>query len=71
MAPKALQELKLQFDELLEKGFIRPSISPWDAPVRFVKKKDGSMRMFINYIELNHMTIKNRCPLPKIEDLSD
>lgn len=71
MAPKELQELKLQLEELLEKGFIQPSVSPWEAPVLFVKKKDGSMRMCIDYRELNHLTIKNKYPLPRIEDLFD
>jgi len=71
MAPKELQELKLQLEELLEKGFIRPSVSPWDDPVLFVKKKDGSMMMLIDYRELNQLTIKNRYPLPRIEYLFD
>ncbi|GJR62315.1 putative reverse transcriptase domain-containing protein [Tanacetum coccineum] len=57
--------------ELLEKGFIRPSSSPWGAPVLFVKKKDGSFRMCIDYRELNKLTIKNRYPLPRIDDLFD
>ncbi|KAL2480022.1 reverse transcriptase [Abeliophyllum distichum] len=71
MAPKELQELKMQPQELLDKGFIRPSVSPWGAPVLFVKKKDGSMRMCIDYRELNRLTIKNKYPLPRIEDLFD
>jgi hypothetical protein len=71
MAPKELQELKIQLQELLDIGFIRPSVSPWGAPVLFVKKKDGSMRMCIDYRELNRLTIKNRYPLPRIEDLFD
>ncbi|GKC14049.1 putative reverse transcriptase domain-containing protein, partial [Tanacetum coccineum] len=58
-----------QLKELLEKGFIRPSSSPWGAPVLFVKKKDGSFRMCIDYRELNKLTIKNRYPLPRIDDL--
>ncbi|KAL4020776.1 hypothetical protein IC575_019563 [Cucumis melo] len=57
--------------ELLDKGFIRPSVSPWGAPVLFVKKKDGSMRLCIDYRELNKVTVKNRYPLPKIDDLFD
>ena len=58
-------------EELIEKGFMRPSISPWGAPVLFVKKKDGSMRLCINYRELNKVSIKNKYPLPRIEDLLD
>ena len=71
MAPKELQELKVQLQELLELGFIRPSVSPWGAPVLFVKKKDGSMRMCIDYRELNKVTLKNKYPLPRIDDLFD
>ncbi|KAE8657488.1 Ribosomal protein S8 family protein isoform 1 [Hibiscus syriacus] len=71
MAPKELQELKIQLQELLDKGFIRPSVSPWGAPVLFVKKKDGSMRLCIDYRQLNKMTIKNKYPLPRIDDLFD
>ncbi|KAL4011234.1 hypothetical protein IC575_028286 [Cucumis melo] len=59
------------FEELLDKGFIRPSVSPWGAPVLFVKKKDGSMRLCIDYRELNKVTVKNRYPLPRIDDLFD
>ncbi|KAL0550368.1 hypothetical protein IC582_014876 [Cucumis melo] len=71
MAPAELKELKVQLQELLDKGFIRPSVSPWGAPVLFVKKKDGSMRLCIDYRELNKVTVKNRYPLPRIEDLFD
>jgi hypothetical protein len=71
MASLELKELKEQLQELLDKGFIRPSISSWGAPVLFVKKKDGSMRMCIDYWELNKVTIKNRYPLPTINDLLD
>ncbi|CAA0840262.1 Unknown protein, partial [Striga hermonthica] len=71
MAPKELQELKTQIQELLNLGFIRPSVSPWGAPVLFVKKKDGSMRMCIDYRDLNRLTIKNKYPLPRIDDLFD
>ncbi|KAL0560669.1 hypothetical protein IC582_001079 [Cucumis melo] len=71
MAPAELKELKVQLQELLDKGFIRPSVSPWGAPVLFVKKKDGSMRLCIDYRELNKVTVKNRCPLPRIDDLFD
>ncbi|KAG5536042.1 hypothetical protein RHGRI_023734 [Rhododendron griersonianum] len=71
MAPLELKELKVQLQELLDKGFIKPSISPWGAPVLFVKKKDGTMRLCIDYRELNKVTIKNRYPLPRIDDLFD
>ncbi|KAM0061895.1 putative nucleotidyltransferase, Ribonuclease H [Helianthus debilis subsp. tardiflorus] len=64
-------ELKEQLQELLELGFIRPGVSPWGAPVLFVKKKDGSMRLCIDYRELNKITIRNRYPLPCIDDLFD
>jgi hypothetical protein len=66
-----LVELKKQIDELSEKGYIRPSTSPWAAPVLFVEKKDGIKRMCIDYRALNEVTIKNKYPLPKIEDLFD
>ncbi|GJS29856.1 putative reverse transcriptase domain-containing protein [Tanacetum coccineum] len=66
LAPSEMKELSKQLQELLEKGFIRPSSSPWGAPVLFVKKKDGSFRICINYRELNKLTIKNRYPLPRI-----
>ncbi|KAL0556276.1 hypothetical protein IC582_004788 [Cucumis melo] len=71
MAPAELKELKVQLQELLDKGFIRPSVSPWGAPVLLVKKKDGSMRLCIDYRELNKVTVKNRYPLPRIDDLFD
>ncbi|CAA0809447.1 Uncharacterized mitochondrial protein AtMg00860, partial [Striga hermonthica] len=71
MAPKELQELKTQIQELLRLGFIRPSVSLWGAPVLFVKKKDRSMRMCIDYRDLNRLTIKNKYPLPRIDDLFD
>ena len=63
MAPTELRELKAQLEELLSKGFIRPSISPWGAPVLFVKKKDGSLRLCIDYRQLNRVTIRNQYPL--------
>jgi hypothetical protein len=66
-----LVELKKQIDELLEKGYIRPSTSPWAAPVLFVEKKDGTKRMCIDYRSLNEFTVKNKYPLPRIEDLFD
>nr|GFB69035.1 retrotransposon protein, putative, Ty3-gypsy subclass [Tanacetum cinerariifolium] len=71
MALIELKELKDQLQELLERGFIRPSLSPWGAPVLFVKKKDGSMRLCIDYRELNKITIHNRYPLPRIDNLFD
>ncbi|GJS77588.1 putative nucleotidyltransferase, ribonuclease H [Tanacetum coccineum] len=71
LAPSEMQELSGQLQELQDKGFIRPSHSPWGAPVLFVKKKDGSLRMCIDYRELNKLTIKNRYPLPRIDDLFD
>jgi hypothetical protein len=61
-----LVELKKKIDELLEKGYIRPSTSPWAAPVLFVEKKDGTKRMCIDYIALNEVTIKNKYPLPRM-----
>ncbi|GJU59182.1 putative reverse transcriptase domain-containing protein [Tanacetum coccineum] len=66
-----MKELAEQLQELSDKGFIRPSSSPWGAPVLFVKKKDGSFRMSIDYRELNKLTVKNRYPLPRIDDLFD
>ena len=69
MAPAELRELKAQLEELLSKGFIRPSISPWEAPVLFVKKKDGSLRLCIDYMQLNRVTICNQNPLPRIDEL--
>ncbi|KAJ9538895.1 LOW QUALITY PROTEIN: hypothetical protein OSB04_031628 [Centaurea solstitialis] len=71
LAPPDLHELSNQLQELSAKGFIRPSSSPWGAPILFVKKKDGSLRMCIDYRELNKVTIKNRYPLPRIDDLFD
>ncbi|GJT60240.1 putative reverse transcriptase domain-containing protein [Tanacetum coccineum] len=71
LSPSEMLELSNQLKELQEKGFIRPSHSPWGAPVLFVKKKDGAMRMCIDYRELNKLTIKNRYPLPRIDDLFD
>ena len=71
MTPAELAELKRQLQELLEKKFIRVSTSPWGAPILFVKKKDGSFRMCIDYRKLNQVTIKNKYPLPRIDDLLD
>ncbi|KAA3483475.1 DNA/RNA polymerases superfamily protein [Gossypium australe] len=71
MAPTELKELKAQLQELTDKGFARPSFSPWGAPVLFVKKKDSSMRLCIDYRQLNKVTVKNKYPLPRIDDLFD
>ncbi|GJU06734.1 putative reverse transcriptase domain-containing protein [Tanacetum coccineum] len=71
LAPSEMQELSRQLQELQDKGFIRPSHSPWGAPVLFVKKKDGLLCMCIDYRELNKLTVKNRYPLPRIDDLFD
>ena len=71
MAPVELQELRVQLQELLDKGFIRPSTSPWGAPVLFAKKKDKTLRLCIDYRQLNRVTIKNRYPLPRIDNLFD
>ncbi|GJV83534.1 putative reverse transcriptase domain-containing protein [Tanacetum coccineum] len=71
LAPSKMKELSEQLQELSDKGFIRPSSSPWAAPVLFVKKKDGSFRMCIDCRELNKLTVKNRYPLPRIDDLFD
>ncbi|KAL2246181.1 UNVERIFIED_CONTAM: Transposon Ty3-I Gag-Pol polyprotein [Sesamum indicum] len=71
MAPSELKELKKRLEELLDKGFIQPSISPWGGPVLFVKKKDESMRLCVDYRQLNRITIKNKYPLPRIDDLLD
>ena len=69
MAPAELIELKLRLKDLTYKGFMHPSISPWGAPVLFVKKKDGTLRMCIDYRQLNKVTIKNKYPLPRIDAL--
>ena len=71
LAPPEMKELMTQLQELLDKGFIRPSTSPWGAPVLFVRKKDGTMRLCIDYRELNKLTVKNKYPLPRIDDLFD
>ncbi|GKB34147.1 hypothetical protein Tco_0879089 [Tanacetum coccineum] len=71
LAPSEMEELSGQLKELQNKGFIRPSSLPWGEPVLFVKKKDVSFRMCIDYRELNKLTIKNRYPLPRIDDMFD
>ena len=71
MALVELKELKTQLQELVDRGFIRPSISPWGALVLFVKKKDGTWKLCIDYRQLNKVTIRNKYPLPHIDDLFD
>ena len=71
MVPSELRELKVQLHELINKGFIRPSVSHGGAPVLFVKKKDGTMRLFIDYIQFNKVAICNKYPLHRIDDLFD
>jgi hypothetical protein len=69
MSTPKLKELQLQLEELLKKGYIFPSMSPWGAPVLFVKKKDGTLRLCIDFRQLNKVTAKNKYPLPRIDDL--
>ena len=69
MAPIELKELKVKLQDLLDKGFVRPSVSPWGAPVLFVKKKNGTLRMCIDYQHINKVTVKNKYPLPRIKYL--
>jgi hypothetical protein len=71
MSLPKLTELKIQLQELLDKEYITLSVSPWGAPVLFMKIKDGTLRLCINYRQLNQMTIKNKYPFPKINDLFD
>jgi hypothetical protein len=71
MTPKELAELKVQLNELLDKGYIHPSSSPWGCPALFVKKKDQSLRLCVDYRPLNDATIKNKYPLPRIDILFD
>ncbi|GJR72362.1 hypothetical protein Tco_0084727 [Tanacetum coccineum] len=71
LAPSEMKKLSDQLQELSDKGFIRPSSSPWGALILFVKKRDGSFWMCIDYLELNELTVKNRYPLPRIDDLFD
>ena len=71
MASTELKELKTQLQELLDKGFVQPSVSPWGALVLFVKKKDGTLRMYIDYQQINKVTVKNKYLLPRVEDLFD
>jgi hypothetical protein len=71
MSTPELKELRMQLEELLKKGYICPSVSPWGAPILFVKKKDGTLRFFIDFRQLNKVTVKNKYPLPTIDDLFD
>jgi hypothetical protein len=71
MSTHKLVELKLQLKEIMDKGYIRPSVSPWGAPVLFLKKKDGTLRLCIYYRQLNKVTIKKKYPFPRIDDLFD
>ena len=71
MAPVELKELNIQLQELQSKGFIRLSTSPWGAPILFLKKKDGSLRLCVDYRKLNRVTVKNKYLLPQIDDLFD
>ena len=71
MSTPKLLELKMQLQELFEKKYIRSSVSPWGAPILFMKKKDGMLMLCIDYIQLNKVTVKNKYPLPRIDDLFD
>ena len=71
MALTELKEINIQLQRLLDKGFIRPTVFPWGAPVLFVKKKDGTLRMCIDYRKINKVIVKKKYPLPRIEDLFD
>jgi hypothetical protein len=71
MSTIEMKELQLQLEEILKKGYIHPSVSPWGAPVLFVKKKDGTLRLCIDFRQLNKVTFKNNYPLPRIDDLFD
>jgi hypothetical protein len=71
MSTPKLKELQMQLEEILKKGYIHPSMSPWGAPVLFMKKKDGTLRLCIDFIQLNKVTVKNKYPLPRIGDLFD
>jgi hypothetical protein len=71
MSTLELKELQMQLEELLKKGYIRPSVSPWGAPVLFVKKKDETLRLCFDFRQLNKYIVKNKYPLPRIDDLFD
>jgi hypothetical protein len=71
MSTPELKELQMKLEEILRKGYICPSVSPWGSPVLFLKKKDGTLRLFIEFKKLNKVTVKNKYPLPRIDDLFD
>jgi hypothetical protein len=71
LSPAEMDELKKQLSILLEKGLVRPSVSPWGAPVLFAPKKDGGLRMCLEYRALNKLTVKNKCPIPRIDEIFD
>jgi hypothetical protein len=71
MRTPELKELQMQLEQLLKKGYIRPSVSPWGAPILFVNKKDGTLRLCIDFGQLNKATMKNKYHLPRIDDLFD
>jgi hypothetical protein len=71
MSAPELKELQMQLEQLMKKGHIRPSISPWGAPILFLKKKDGTLRLCIDFRQLNKAIVKNKYPLPRIDDLFD
>ena len=71
MSTPELKELQMQLEELLKKGYIRSNVSPWGYPMLFVKKKDGTLRLCIDYRQLNKATVKNKYTLPRIDDLFD
>jgi hypothetical protein len=71
MNPQELEELKKQLADMLSKGLICPSASPWGSPILFVDKRDGTIRLCVDYRKLNEVTIKNKYPFPKIDDLFD
>jgi hypothetical protein len=71
MSTPELDELKMQLKEMMDKGYIQPSVSPWGAPILFIKKKESTLRLCIDYMKLNKVTIKNKYPLPRIDELFD
>ena len=71
MSTPELKELQMQLEEILKKGYIHPSLSPWGTLVLFVKKKDGTLRLYIDFRQLNKVTVKNKYPLSRIDDLFD